>query len=120
MPKYISHKDCASLFSYNIHGEILPVNAPQTIAKCIKHYTQLSPEQKAVLATIDVLNLNTSNLKKQRKNFIQDAIIPETNKLNKLQIKQQIDKYEKVNEEGRLEKFSGVAAHFFQLKYDKL
>ncbi len=66
IPKYILHPRCRAYFRYNIDGEILPFGSHTSIKSCVKNSDRLNAEQKVILATVEVLNLNTERLKSQR------------------------------------------------------
>jgi len=83
IPNYLSSKDCASYFAYNLSaGEILPRiltidGKPNwerqekfaSVQDCQKRFSELSDVQQMVLVTIETLNLNSRLLTAQRKKY---------------------------------------------------
>lgn len=110
IPHYISLPSCENYFAYNSRGEILPNCDYRSIERCIKNYQNLTPTQQAVLATINILNLNASSLVTQRKSFIR-PLISQVQRLNQNEIEALIVKYKQCND-GKLKRFCGVAIYF--------
>lgn len=110
IPKYISDPNCHRYFQYNESGEILPYGDFKTYQRFLQNYIKLNAEQKMILATIEILNLNEDTLKKQRKK-VADVIITEVQGLTEQQIKEEIQKYRAKND-NKLVPFCGVTLYF--------
>ncbi len=106
IPKFISHPKCDGFFAFNVKGEILPNCAYKSIRNCNKNYERLNSVQKSVLATIEILNLNTKNLIAQRNSFI-EGIISELQKISKSEIDSKIKESEQKND-----RFKGITLYF--------
>jgi uncharacterized protein (TIGR02646 family) len=112
IPKYISDVDCGKYFAYSLSGEILPHGSYKSIRSCVRHFSNLTSTQQAVLATINILNLNASSLVAQRKSFIQE-LIKQINSLAADSIEKMIIKYQE-REAEKIKRFYGVALYFLK------
>ncbi len=111
IPKYISHPRCSAYFRYNLDGEILPFGSYTSIKSCVKNLDRLNAEQKTVLATIELLNLNTERLESQRKSVICE-LFKRLGGLGKDRIEQEIQEYENKDDDGKFKSFCEVVLHF--------
>lgn len=94
--KYIGYhhvaenRKCQDLFRYTEDGYILPnKNDFKTLLKFYQNYASLTSQEKELLATISVLNLNCDSLVNDRVKFITDTkpkidSITDTERLNKM------------------------------------
>ncbi|KHD08432.1 hypothetical protein PN36_14265 [Candidatus Thiomargarita nelsonii] len=70
-------------------------------------------EQKAILSTIEILNLNAERLKTKRQNFIL-TLIQSINGFEKEKIEQKIEDYKRKDSLGKLKRFCGVAVYLLE------
>ena len=62
---------CVDLIQYDEDGYILPNKTGfKTLIKFYENYSSLTPQEKELLGTLEVLNLNCDSLVNQRKKFI--------------------------------------------------
>jgi uncharacterized protein (TIGR02646 family) len=113
IPKYLSDPKCSDYFRYNRSGEILPYGSFKRYTDYYQNFHQLNAEQKTILSTIEVLNLNAERLKTKRKDFI-FALIQSINGLEKEQIEQKIEDYKSKDNQGKLKRFCGVAVYLIE------
>ncbi len=64
-------KKCEDLIQYNEDGYVLPNKAGfRTLRKFYENYSSLTPQEKELLGTLEVLNLNCDSLVNERMKFI--------------------------------------------------
>lgn len=119
IPKYISHPRCSAYFRYNLDGEILPFGSYTSIKSCVRNYDRLNAEQKIVLSTIELLNLNTERLKSQRKAIIYE-LFRRLDGLGKERMEQEIRKYENRDDDGKFKSLCGVVLYFLNERLKNL
>ncbi|HEX8148824.1 MAG TPA: retron system putative HNH endonuclease [Pyrinomonadaceae bacterium] len=109
---------CEDLIKYTPDGYILPANTPfKSLEDAQKNYLRLGPNDKAILVTIEILNLNTRDLRKEREHFIDDLIREimksptDTTKLEAMR---------REYEEDFSKKFAGVALYFIKQRLGTL
>jgi len=113
IPKYLLDSKCSDYFRYNRSGEILPYGDFKRYKDYDDNFHKLNAEQKAVLSTIEILNLNAERLKTKRQNFIL-PLIQSINGFSKEQIKQKIEDYKTTDNLGKLKRFCGVAVYILE------
>ncbi|OQY50167.1 MAG: TIGR02646 family protein [Candidatus Parabeggiatoa sp. nov. 2] len=113
IPKYISDPKCSEYFRYNRSGEILPYGSLKRYKDYCDNYNKLNAEQKTILTTIEVLNLNAERLSRKRQDFI-FALIQSINGLGKDQIEQKMEDYKTKDSHGKLKRFCGVAVYILE------
>ncbi|WP_299453526.1 retron system putative HNH endonuclease [uncultured Microscilla sp.] len=111
------NEECEDFFRYSEIGHILPNNSRyKTLKDVYKNYANLSSQEKEVMGTIEVLNLNTEELRKERAKFIEDIVdstIKSIDDINKLE--QIIKEYK----EGK-QRFKGIVLYFAKDALQKL
>lgn len=103
---------CEDLIKYTPDGYILPANTRfKSLEDVQKNYLSLAPIDKAILVAIEILNLNTRELRKEREIFI-DGLIREIMKsaTNITRLEAMRREYE----EDFSMKFAGVALYFIK------
>jgi len=112
-------KKCQVFFQYTDDGYILPNKAGfKTIRMFYKEYKSLTAQEKELLGTIEILNLNCDSLVDAREKFIKEepaikSIIEEISDIQKLA--------EMQNFYGTPErKFAGVAIYFIKKRIEVL
>jgi uncharacterized protein (TIGR02646 family) len=111
IPKYILHPLCETFFAYNDEGEIIPFGNYKRFQDFQKNYITLSADQKMLLATIELLNLNTDSLKSQRRNMY-EIWYKEVLEMEENELLTELEKFYKKNE--KWVKFYGV--YFYLLR----
>lgn len=76
-------RNCATLFKYNLNGEILPQCPYASFEECKTHKESLTKQQYLLLKAIDVLNLNVDYLKRLRRDIWSDTVIYIKGKTNR-------------------------------------
>ncbi|OAD18837.1 hypothetical protein THIOM_005560 [Candidatus Thiomargarita nelsonii] len=113
IPKYLLDKKCSDYFRYNRSGEILPYGSFKRYKDYYENFNKLNAEQKAILSTIEILNLNAERLKTKRQNFIL-TLIQSINGFEKEKIEQKIEDYKTKDSLGKLKRFCGVAVYLLE------
>ncbi len=108
---------CEDLIQYNEDGYILPNKTGfKTIRKFYTDYSSLAAQEKELLGTIEILNLNCKSLVNERAKFIADfkiTIIPKLDDI--LSINKKVEFYQTVSTP-----FAGVALYFLKERWNKL
>lgn len=110
--------NCGDLVRYTHEGFILPQQSSyKSVEKIYENYRSLSIKAKAILVTIELLNLNTPELVEERKKTI-DEVVEKISEAGADTAKLETMKRE--YEEGHSLKFAGVAIYFFKQKLERL
>ena len=112
-------KKCQDFFQYTDDGYILPNKTRfKTITRFYKEYKSLTAQEKELLGTIEILNLNCASLVDAREKFIKEepaikSITGEISDIRKLEEMQNV--YETTET-----KFAGVAIYFIKKQIEVL
>lgn len=119
--KYIGHnhvvdnKKCQDFFQYTHDGYILPNKTGfVTLQKFYQDYSSLTLQEKELLGTIEILNLNCESLVNERSKFINTEIL-KINQADVVRLEKMIHFYE-----SNPIAFAGVALYFLKQRLKQL
>lgn len=109
---------CEDLIQYTEDGYILPNKTGfKTLIKFYQNYSSLTAQEKELLGTIEILNLNYKGLVNERENFIKDEF--------KIKVIKSITDISRINTmisfyQTKSTKFAGVALYFLNERMKQL
>lgn len=113
----VENRKCQDFFQYTDDGYILPKKSGYaTLQKFHQNYVSLTAQEKELLGTIEVLNLNCESLLNDRMKFIKDLkelVIPQLSDIPSVNKKVLFYETEST-------KFAGVALYFLRERLNKL
>lgn len=118
-PQAEKEKKCQDFFQYTDDGYILPNKTGfKTITRFYKEYKSLTAQEKELLGTIEILNLNCASLVDVREKFIKEepAIKSQTEEISDITRLETMQNFYETSET----KFAGVAIYFIKKRIEVL